>query len=206
MCGQHQVALVVLIRPAHRNAVSVRDARHAFGKALRQFIKRGGFGHQRRHLIQTLQALVLFFELRGLLRHLALQVAVHRLQVLGHAVEALGQGAEFVAGDALNAGVEIAALNFFDRLLELADWLQHEQVAGVEQHGRTQDGHRQHAHLQQVQHGGPVRHVRLNAGHESVDVGSKGDGLGTQIAHGAGPGIDPARMKAGPILLDCGKA
>ena len=111
----------------------------ALDEILCQRIQRGGFGDQRRDLVQAFQPVRLFFELDGFFSHFGFQVFVHGLQMLGHAVETVGQGAEFVAGDAFNTGVKISLLDFFDGLFELAHRLQHKQVAGVEQYRGAHD-------------------------------------------------------------------
>ena len=170
---QQQEALVRLVGPAQRDAVGARDAPDPLRKAAGQPLERGRLGHQRRHVVQRLQSLALFLELRRLLGHASLEAAVHRLQVLGHPVEAFGERAELVAGDALHAGAEISALDPFRRLLQAPYRLEHEQVAGVEQHAGADDREGHHRHLQQMEERRPAHHVALDAGDQQVDVGGE---------------------------------
>ena len=138
--GQHHKALVGLVGPAHRHAIGARNAHQPLRKILRQRVQRSRMCHHGRYLVQGFQALALFFQLQGLFLDLGLEVAVHELQVLGHAVKAVGQGAKFVRGNALDPRAPVAGLDFFNRLLEQLHRLEHKAVARHNQHGGTNHG------------------------------------------------------------------
>ena len=141
--GEHHVALVVEIGPAHGHAVGPRYARHAAREPLCKILQHRRVGDQAGHFVQALQPLTFLLEFGRLLGDLVFQVAVHRLQVVGHAVEPPRQRAELVAAVVLNAGVKITLLDLLDGALELADRFQHEDVAGVDQDGGADDRQRQ---------------------------------------------------------------
>ncbi len=199
---QQQEALVGLVGPAQRDAVGARDPPHMPRKSGRQLVQRRGLGDQRRHVVQRLEPLALFLQLGRLFGDLALQVPVHRLQVLRHAVEALGQRAELVAGDPLHPGAEIAALDAFGRFLQLPDGFQHEQVPGIQQHRGADDGQRHHRDLQQVQQRSPARHVRLDRRDERIDVRGEVGNIGAQRVHRIGLRGNPPRAELRPVALD----
>ena len=171
--GQHHKALVGLVGPAHRHAVGARNAHQPLRKILRQRIQRSRLRHHGRHLVQGFQALALFFEFQRLLFDLGFQVAVHELQVLGHAVKAVSQRAKLVRGDTLYPRSPVASLNFFNCLLEQLHWFQHKAVAGHNQNRGTQNSQRQHSHLEHVQDRGPPCQMGLNAGHQGINVCGK---------------------------------
>ena len=171
---QQQETLVALVRPAQCDGIRVRNPSHARREAAGEFLQCRRLRHQRGHVIERLEAFALFLELRRLLRHLGLEVPIHRLQMPGHAIEAFRERAEFVGGHAVHAGTEVAALQAFRRLFQVTHGFQHEQIAGVEQHGRAEHRKCHHRHLQDVQQRGPPRHVMLDAGDKRVDVAGKG--------------------------------
>ena len=204
--SQHQVAAVGLIRPAQRHTVGTGDARDVAREPGGQLVESDSPGDQVADLVEAFQPLVLFLELRGLFLDAAFEVAVHRLQLSGHVVEAGGQGAELVGGRALDARSQVTALNPVDRLLEQTHGLEHEQVAGVEQHRRTHHGQRHERDLQQVHQRRPASQVRFDASDEAVDVGDEGLGVSAQgdRAIGRRRSGNPA-AKAGPVVLDGGE-
>ena len=180
---EHLEALVGLVGPAQRDAVGARDSLHMSRESSGELLQRRGLGRQRGHVVERFEPFALFLQLGGLFRDPGLQVAVHRLQMFRHAVEAFRQRAEFVAGDALHPGAEIAALNALGRVLKLSDRLQHKPVTGVEQQRGAKNGQRHHRDLQQMQERSPTRHVRLDGGDERVDVRGERRGIGAQRLH-----------------------
>ncbi len=126
--------------------------------------------------------------------------------MLGHAVEAVGQGAQFIAGGTFHPRIKISFLNFFNGLFQLSHRFQHEQVAGVEQHAGPHQYRCQHAHLQQVQQRCPLGNVDLDAVDKVIDVGRKGHCVGAQVVITCGFGQNPACLISGPVALDHGKA
>ena len=164
------MAFVALAGPAQCHAVCACNARQTFRKTLGHFVQRDRVGHQCGDLVQAFQAFTFLVEFKGFFSHFGLQVAVHRLQVLGHAVKPVSQSAKFVAGDTLHSGIKVALLDLLNRLFELPDWLQHKHVAGVQQHCSTQHHQGEHAHLQQMQQGRPFGNVGLNAGDKGINV------------------------------------
>ena len=198
---QQQEALVRLVGPAQRDAVRARDAADPLDESVGQLRQRRGLRDQRRHVVQRLEPLALFLEFRRLRGDFRLEVAVHRLQVLGHPVEALGERAELVAGHAVHARAEVAALQAFGRLLQTADGLEHEQVAHVEQHRRPQHREGHHRRLQQVQQRGPARHVALDAGDQRVDVRGECGGLVAQSRARLHGRRDPVGAEPDPVAL-----
>ena len=205
--GQHQVALVALVGPAQRHTVGMRDARDALGETLGQRFERGGTGHEFGHLVQALQALVLFLQQRGFLLHPGLEASVHRLQLLGHAVEAAGQGTEFIGRSTVDPRAQVSGLDAADRLLEQAHGLEHEQVTGVDQQRRTHQGPAHHRHLQQMHQRGQSRQAGLDADHEAVDVRRKARRILAQAgSHGRRRRLGKAGAKNRPFALDRCKA
>ena len=68
--------------------IPVPASRVARGLEDGQFVQRQRPRDEVGDFIKAFQPLVLFLELRGLLANAALQAAIHRLQLLGHVVEA----------------------------------------------------------------------------------------------------------------------
>ena len=202
---QQQVTAVALVRPAQRHAVGPRHAAHTLGEAVGQLLQAGGVGHQAGHVVERLQAFAFFFQLRGLLGHLGLQPAVHRLQVFGHAVEAFGQRSELVAAWEVDAGAEVAVLDLVGGVFQQPHRFQHQHVADVQQHRCPQHGERHRQQLQQVQLACPVRHGELDVGHKRVDVVAEAGGFFRQPLHRAHRSPDPALAEGGPVLLDIRK-
>ena len=138
---EHQVPPVVFIRPTQNNTIGAGDAGDAADEAARQLVEYRRVGDEAGDFVQTFEPLFLFFELAGFFGDLLLEVAIHRLQVFRHFIEAGGEQAELVAADVLDAHVEIALLDFFDRLRQLADRFKDDHVAGVDEQGRNQYRH-----------------------------------------------------------------
>ena len=200
--GKHHVALVIEIGPAHGHAVGACNARHAAREPLREILQHRRVGDQAGHFIQAFQPLAFLFEFGRLLGDLVLQVAVHRLQVVGHAVEPPRQRAELVAAVVLNAGVKITLLDRLDGALELADRFQHEDVAGVDEDGRADDRQGEHGHLKQVEQGRPARHMRLDPDDQRINPAHERCGIRTQLGQRPVSALEPARTVVGPTAGD----
>ena len=204
--GQEHELLAAVVDPAQRDAVGARDPAETLRESVGELGQRGGVGRQRRDVVQGLEALALFVELRGLLGNARLEIAVERLQVARHAVEALGERAELVGRDAFHARAEVALADARRRLLQAPNGFQHEQVAGDEQHGGAQHRKRGHSDLQQVQERGPARHVALDRRDERVDVRGEFRGfLGERRRHCVGRRA-PVLAESLPVGLHRGEA
>ena len=199
---QHQVVLIVLIRPANRNAIGPGNTSDTFDETLGQFVERGRICDQSSHFVQAFEALLLLLKLAGFFGYLVFQIAIHGLQIVGHAIEARGQHAEFVTACMVYARVKISLLYFFNGQLELAHRFKNENVAGIDQQCRDQNRHGHHGHLQQIQQRRPQCHMRFNADDQRVDVGDESACFCAQLIELGLFAFQPAGAEFRPVARD----
>ena len=199
---QHQVALVAFIRPAHGHGVGAGDAAHARDEAARQLIEVLRAGDEGADFVEGRQSRALDLEPRRLFPDLGFEPAVQRLQMFGHRIEPVGQFAEFVVGQGLDTGVEVAGPDAREPRAEPAQGLEHHPVGRIQHQHRARDRHRQHQQLKTAQHGGPVRQALLDEGDEAIDVVDKGTCLARNRGRRA---TGPARAQRRPLRAQAGE-
>ena len=109
----------------------------------------------------------------GLLGHLGLEPAVQVLETHGHVVEAVGHLAELVVCLDVDTRAQVAAGYGLQPALQAGQWLEDEQMRGIQQRHASCKGQRQQRELQRAEDGGPALQARFDAGDQVVDLGHK---------------------------------
>ncbi len=99
LAGQQHVALIGLVRAAHRHGIGLHAGAYLVDKALGQRLQVVGFGHLGADGVQRLQLGVLGLQAGGFLAHFEFQILRGRLQRSGHQVKARGHAAELSRPD-----------------------------------------------------------------------------------------------------------
>ncbi len=168
---QQQEALVGLVGPAQRHAVGARDAPHALARSRRRARSASWPSPpapSRRRAPRAARAFprardVFSATLASRSRYIDCRCSAMPLK---HSASVPNSSLVTRSTRAPKSPRCMRSVACF----RLPDGLQHEQVAGVEQHRGAETAKRHHRHLQQVQQRGPARHVALDAGDQRVDV------------------------------------
>ncbi|MNM73840.1 hypothetical protein D3C81_855840 [compost metagenome] len=179
----HHVQVAALgVEHAHGGTIGLEiidDALHEaaadVGQRLRALQESGAFVQQR-------QFAVAVFEGGRLAAHALFQVAVQRLQAVGHLVEATGQLAEFVIAFDGQAHAEIALLHALHAQAQARDRLDDQHEHQVDHADRAEDGHGQQHHLRSAQPEGALLAIVLDQAHQLIDLADKGIGFMLELA------------------------
>ena len=201
IAAQQHVALIGHIRPANGHRVGLRNAPHVLGKAVCQLLQGLGTGHEGGHLVQRTQTLLLGLQAGGLITHLRLKVAIERLQVLRHAVEAIGERTHFVHRIDDDTCGEVALLDVTQSRFEAGNRLQNDHIARVHQRQGTQNGQHHHGQLEGPQQRGPPRKMALDRRHKQIHLSNQIAHVRAQTARWRRPIGNRQRLRTQPLPI-----
>ena len=208
----HQVELfVVRVERPDAAALGVELQHDAPQEAVAQRLDLVGLVEEGCHVVERADVAVLRRQLGRLLLHPLLQPGVQPLQLVGHAVEAARQHAEFVAAFHRQPGAELARRHALQTVAQAQHGRDDPQVQQIDHGQRAGAGDRRQHALRQPQHRGLAGVVLLDHAHQRVGLGHElrqrlqvVGGVGpAQGAHGRGlHDLAPVAGHLAPLLAD----